>query len=88
MSIPLELCYTSVMSNRIHFEYPELNSPIDLIVHTKSPHKWLLIDRETGQVYEGSEFGWWNRLDPNPVPPVGFEPTAYGLKVRSSTAEL
>jgi hypothetical protein len=33
-------------------------------VKTKSPEKWLLIDRETGQVYQGSEKGHWDRLDP------------------------
>ena len=48
--------------SRDHYEYPELDQAIDLVVHTKSPKKWLLIDRETGQVYEGSEHGWWNKL--------------------------
>ncbi len=48
--------------SRMPHEYPELEEPVDLIIHTKSPAKWLLVDRETGQVYEGSEFGWWNKL--------------------------
>ena len=29
--------------------------PIDLILHTKAPGKWKLIDLETGQEYLGSE---------------------------------
>lgn len=74
--------------SRKSYEYKELDYSISLTVKTKSPEKWLLIDKETGQVYEGSESGWWNRLENITVPPVGFEPTAYGLKVRSSTAEL
>ena len=61
MSIPLEVWYTIVMS-RNHYEYPEQEHPVDLVVHTKSPAKWLLIDRETGQMYEGTEYGWWNKL--------------------------
>ena len=32
--------------------------PVDLIVHTKSPAKWLLIDLETGQEYIGSDFAY------------------------------
>ena len=38
--------------------------PITLTVTTKSPGKWLLIDRETGQVFSGSAQGHWDRLDP------------------------
>jgi len=40
------------------------DSSITLTVKTKSPEKWLLIDRETGQIFQGSEKGHWNRLDP------------------------
>jgi len=29
--------------------------PIDIIIHTKSPGKWLIIDLETGEEYLGSE---------------------------------
>ena len=32
------------------FEYP-----IDLIIHTKAPAKWKIIDMETGQEYIGSD---------------------------------
>lgn len=61
MSMPLEFCYNNVMSDRTHFEYPELDEPVDLVIHTRSPKKWLLIDRETGQVYEGGN-GKWDKL--------------------------
>jgi hypothetical protein len=50
--------------SRNHHTYLELENPVDLVVHTKSPQKWLLIDRETGQVYEGNKTGAWDRLAP------------------------
>lgn len=49
---------------RNHHVYPELDSPVDLKIHTKSPQKWLLIDRETGQAYEGNAEGAWDKLKP------------------------
>ncbi len=45
-------------------EFKELLNPIDLVVHTKSPEKWILIDKETGEIYQGSPNGHWDRLDP------------------------
>ena len=45
-------------------QFEEFDKPIDLIVHTKCPEKWLLIDRETGQIYKGTFDGHWDRLDP------------------------
>lgn len=36
-------------------EVDEYEHPIDLILHTKAPRKWKLIDLETGQEYLGSE---------------------------------
>lgn len=46
-------------------EVPEYESATDLTIHTKAPHKWLLIDLETGQEYRGSnepnEYGKWIR---------------------------
>ena len=45
-------------------EFKELLNPIDLIVHTKSPEKWILIDKETGEIYQGNAGGYWDRLDP------------------------
>lgn len=32
----------------------ELEEPVELIVKTKAPAKWLLIDRETGEQYIGA----------------------------------
>jgi hypothetical protein len=49
---------------RNNFEYEETDAAVDLNIHTKSPTKWLLIDRETGQVYQGNKNGYWDRLDP------------------------
>jgi len=36
-------------------EVNDYNYPIDLILHTKAPGKWKLIDLETGQEYLGSD---------------------------------
>lgn len=47
-------------------EVEELYAPIDLVVHTKAPGKWRLIDMETGQEYIGTAFpnqyGNWIRV--------------------------
>ncbi len=32
----------------------ELDEPMTLIVNTKVPHKWILQDTETGEIYRGS----------------------------------
>ena len=32
----------------------ELDEPMALIVNTKVPHKWILQDTETGEIYRGS----------------------------------
>jgi hypothetical protein len=44
-------------------EYKILDEPVILNVKTKRPEKWILIDRETGQVYQGNPKGYWDRLD-------------------------
>lgn len=49
---------------RNKFSFKVLSNSVLLQVKTKSPEKWLLVDRETGQVYQGSEKGHWDRLDP------------------------
>ena len=36
-------------------EVNDYDYPIDLILHTKAPGKWKVIDLETGQEYIGSE---------------------------------
>jgi hypothetical protein len=39
--------------------------PIDLIIHTKCPEKWKIVDMETGEEYNGlaepNEYGFWYR---------------------------
>ena len=45
-------------------KFKQLLGPVDLIVHTKSPEKWILIDKETGEIYQGNARGYWDRLDP------------------------
>ena len=32
-------------------EVTELDEPVTLIIKTKCPEKWLLVDQETGEVY-------------------------------------
>lgn len=44
--------------------FDTLDNPITLTVKTKSPTKWLLVDRETGQIFQGSPKGHWDRLEP------------------------
>jgi hypothetical protein len=52
------------MSDREMFLFKEENSDVILTVKTLAPTKWILMDRETGQMYQGSPQGYWNRLDP------------------------
>ena len=44
-------------------KFEELEEPLKLIVRTRSPEKYLLVDRETGQVFIGNVMGHWDRLD-------------------------
>ena len=44
---------------RESFQYPETLEEVLLVVRTLAPTKWLLIDRETGQMYQGSPAGHW-----------------------------
>jgi len=44
--------------------FEELENPVNLTVKTKCPEKWMLVDREIGQVYIGNQMGVWDRLDP------------------------
>ena len=44
-------------------EIEVLISPIDLIIHTKVPTKYVLLDEETGQIYRGNNNGTWTRID-------------------------
>jgi hypothetical protein len=47
-------------------EVRELDFAVDLVIHTKAPSKWLLIDLETGQEYIGlnnpDQYGMWKRI--------------------------
>lgn len=43
-------------------QYNETKKAVDLIVHTKCPTKWELIDNETGEVYCGKESSLDNNL--------------------------
>ena len=52
------------MSDRNYFSFKEEESDVTLTVRTLAPTKWLLMDRETGQMYQGSPNGYWDRLDP------------------------
>jgi hypothetical protein len=52
------------MTDRVGFKYTEEDSDVVLKVTTLSPTKWLLLDRETGQLYQGNPGGYWDRLDP------------------------
>ena len=45
-------------------QYKVFDEAIILKVKTKRPEKWLLLDRETGQVYQGNPEGYWDILKP------------------------
>jgi hypothetical protein len=44
-------------------EIEVLISPIDLIIHTKVPSKYILLDEENGKIYRGNKNGSWTRID-------------------------
>jgi len=48
--------------DRDSFIFKEEKENTILTVKTLSPTKWLLIDRETGQVYQGNPGGFWDKL--------------------------
>jgi hypothetical protein len=48
--------------NRNSFVFKEEENEVSLIVKTLSPEKWLLVDRETGQVYQENPGGFWDKL--------------------------
>jgi len=49
---------------RESYEFPETLNEVLLVVKTLCPSKWLLIDRETGQMYQGNKVGNWDKLEP------------------------
>lgn len=52
------------MSDRNNFIFKEEDEDIVLTVRTLVPTKWMLVDRETGQIYQGNPKGYWDRLEP------------------------
>ena len=48
-------------------QYPEKRSAIIMTVYTRAPSKWLLVDRETGETYQGNDQGSWDRLIVDPA---------------------
>jgi len=52
------------MIMRDAFQFPETLEEVLLVVKTLSPTKWLLVDRETGQIYQGNSAGHWDKLEP------------------------
>jgi len=58
------VCNDCIPKERKSFSYEVYNEDIALQVITRSPAKWMLIDRETGQTYQGNAKGYWDRLDP------------------------
>jgi len=52
------------MIMRDSYQFPETLEEVLLVVKTLSPTKWLLVDRETGQVYQGNASGHWDKLEP------------------------
>jgi hypothetical protein len=52
------------MMDREPFNFKEEDQDVILTVRTLVPTKWILVDRETGQVYQGSPKGYWDRLEP------------------------
>ena len=48
-------------------EAQELDQPIKLLIETKCPSKWKIVDMETGQAYMGTnnneKFQYWQPID-------------------------
>ena len=52
------------INDRKSFTFKEEIEDVVLTVKTLAPTKWVLLDRETGQMYQGNPNGYWDRLDP------------------------
>lgn len=50
------------MSEREAKTFKEEDADVILTVRTLVPTKWLLMDRETGQMYQGNAKGYWDKL--------------------------
>ena len=53
-----------MMNEREAFTFKQEDANVILTVKTLAPTKWWLIDRVTGQTYQGSPKGHWDRLEP------------------------
>ena len=47
---------------RESFIFKEEDEDVRLTIRTLAPTKWVLIDRETGQMYQGNAKGYWDKL--------------------------
>jgi hypothetical protein len=47
---------------RESFIFKEEDEDVILTIKTLAPTKWVLIDRETGQMYQGNAKGYWDKL--------------------------
>lgn len=47
-------------------EFAELNSAVTVTLRTKCPEKYLLIDRQTGDVFVAKETGEWELVRGGP----------------------
>jgi len=45
-------------------KFERLERSVSITVKTKCPEKWMLVDRETGEIYVGTQVGTWDRLEP------------------------
>ena len=46
---------------------PTTKHPVGLALYTRAPEKWILVDTETGQTYQGNQGnqgGYWDQLIP------------------------
>ena len=50
------------MMEREPFIFKEEDQDVILTVRTLAPTKWVLLDRETGQMYQGNAKGYWDKL--------------------------
>ncbi len=43
--------------------YKIFNESVNLTIKTKRPEKWVLLDRETGEIYQGNPGGYWDKME-------------------------
>ena len=52
---------------RKSIEFKELDDSVTITLKTKSPEKYMLIDRETGNVFVAKETGEWELVRNGPI---------------------